>query len=411
MANRTKNFYGFMVIALLALTAGCDDMQTSNSGDGFSESGSNGWSWMFGNKNTPDKEPAFPQAMLRKHPIQTDNTRLVRRPYRLRVADEVEIIYHVRTTGGAGRNYQIKPRDIITIKFPNNSDFDLREAEVPSDGKIQALLLDEPILVSGKTAAEVTADLKKRYQKIFRLAPDLTVTVKESKKDIADLRETITTSPRGMSRLVPVTPDGTIALPLIGSVNVKGLTVVQVRREVGERYRKIKYFEDLDVTVNIETVSPLRVYVLGEVLKPGRVLAKTGAKSGINELSVLQALALAGNFHQRRAELSKVLVIRKTNPNGPIYRVVNLYKMLREPDIRPEKIRDKTAFKPHAPLFANDIWLQDGDIVYVPTKKSVRRDDWIRTVFTEGIYRVIPFNFSTVLSFGGGNVDIIGPSS
>ena len=392
--NRMKKMAGLTVLVALVLITGCDWA-------------SRDWS-NWGKEYEPIQEPA-PQEMLKEIPRQTQNMTVQRRPYRLRVSDEVEVIYHIKTAGEVGGNYRVKPRDIITIVFPNYPDYDLKEAEVPSDGKIQVMLIDEPIEVAGKTAREITNDLRKHYTKFFKVPPLLTVTVKESKKDISDLRETITTAPRGMSRLVPVTPDGTIALPLVGSVKVQGKTVEQVRKIVGDRYRKIRFFEDLDVTVNIETVAPLRVYVLGEVSRPGLILGKTGAKSGINELTVLQSIAQAGGYIRKDAEISRVLVIRKSEPQGSNVAMVNLERMLEKYDLRTDpRALATTGPRPTSALFNNDIWLKDGDIVFVPAKDIVKKSDWVKNVFTEYIYRILPFNFSTVLSFGGGSISIFG---
>ena len=392
--NRMKKLAGLTVVVAVALIAGCD------------------WSprdWSNWGRPYEPIEDSAPQEMMRTTERQTENLTVKRLPYRLRVSDEIEVIYHVKTEGEVGGNYRVKPRDIITIVFPNYPDYDLKEAEVPSDGKIQVMLIDDPIEVAGKTAREITNDIREHYKKFFKVPPLLTVTVKESKKDISDLRDTITTAPRGMSRLVPVTPDGSIALPLIGSIKVAGKTVEQVRKIVGSKYREIRFFEELDVTVNVETVAPLRVYVLGEVMRPGLILGKTGAKSGTNELTVIQAIAQSGGYVRKDAELSKVLVIRKTEAQGSKGGVVNVEKILEGNDTRtnPRELAT-TGYRPNSAMLDRDIWLKDGDIVFVPTKAIVKKSDWIKNVFTESIYRVLPFNFSTVLSFGGGSISIFG---
>ncbi len=259
---------------------------------------------------------------------------------------------------------------------------------VQSDGTVQLNLIGT-IKVTGKTVSELRADLNEKYKKYIK-EPQITVTFKESNRDIADLREAITTAPRGQSRLVPVAPDGMIALPLIGSVIAAGTTVDQVYQLVNEKYHALG-INELSVTVNLEYISPLQVYVLGEVNNPGLVFSTLGAAQNVTELSLLQALAQAGSYKPKRADISKVLLLRKRTIRQPNAAVINVSQLLENQmeGTNVTVIADSAKFR-------YDVWLEDGDVIYVPTTKLAKRADYIEYVWTRGIYAVVPatFNFN-----------------
>ena len=66
-----------------------------------------------------------------------------------------------------------------------------------------------------------------------------------------------------------VRPDGNVSFPLVGEIHAEGMTVSQftdVLQQVLARY-----IVDPDVSVNISKLGRVRVYVFGEVKKPGAV--------------------------------------------------------------------------------------------------------------------------------------------
>jgi polysaccharide export outer membrane protein len=54
------------------------------------------------------------------------------------------------------------------------------------------------------------------------------------------------------------------------------------------------------------------------------------------------------------------------------------------------------------PTPADEIWLRDGDVVIVPAMPIRLMDNFIRMVFTEGIYGIIPFQ-GVAINAGGNN--------
>lgn len=86
---------------------------------------------------------------------------------------------------------------------------------------------------------------------------------------------------------VVVRPDGKIAMPLIGDVAVNGRTASELANQIEERLKVYK--ENPSVSVKVREVNSYYVYVLGDVVRPGKYQLKSHA-------TVLQAIAVAGGF-------------------------------------------------------------------------------------------------------------------
>lgn len=104
-----------------------------------------------------------------------------------------------------------------------------------------------------------------------------------------------------LSQRVIVRPDGAVTLPLIGDVHAGGRTVEAIAGEIAERAAHF-YTEVPVVAVEVAELHSYRVYVLGEVTRPGE-FSPRGA------ITVLQAIALAGGF-TRFASPNEVVIVR-----------------------------------------------------------------------------------------------------
>ena len=110
-----------------------------------------------------------------------------------------------------------------------------------------------------------------------------------------------------LSRTVVVRPDGKISLPLIGDVQASGLNSSQVAAKIAARLTEFK--ENPNVSVSLKEVNSYFIYVLGEVLKPGKYPLKSYA-------TVLQGVSMAGGF-TIYASKNRMQVIRThTNEDG-----------------------------------------------------------------------------------------------
>ncbi len=108
-----------------------------------------------------------------------------------------------------------------------------------------------------------------------------------------------------------VRPDGKITLPLIGDVVASGMSTDAIAMQIA---KKIELFiEDPFITVIVIDAASNKIYVLGEVAQPGVYQLQ-------DQLSVLQALALAGGFTEF-AKTDEMVVIRRIKDKQTRYRV------------------------------------------------------------------------------------------
>jgi len=106
-----------------------------------------------------------------------------------------------------------------------------------------------------------------------------------------------------LSRTVVVRPDGMISLPLIGDVQASGQTAAQVSERISKRLSEFK--ENPSVSVSVKEINSYFIFVVGEVMRPGKYPLKSYA-------TVLQAVSLAGGFTQYGSK-NKMAVMRSTH--------------------------------------------------------------------------------------------------
>ena len=116
------------------------------------------------------------------------------------------------------------------------------------------------------------------------------------------LKVTVWKSP-DLSSEVTIRPDGTITLPLIGDVPAAGLAANVLAKHIGERLTE--YMSSPIVTVQVKEVNSYFIYVMGEVVKPGKYPLKSYA-------NVMQGISLAGGFAPF-ANKNKIKVLRNVN--------------------------------------------------------------------------------------------------
>jgi protein involved in polysaccharide export with SLBB domain len=181
--------------------------------------------------------------------------------------------------------------------------------------------------------------------------------------DVLDL--TFPSAPE-LNREVTVQPDGRIALPLVAPVMAADRSVLELQGALSQAYASQLVRPQVDVLV--KTASPLRVFVGGEVQKPG-VYDMPG------DINALQAVVMAGGF-TNMAKRHDVVVIRRGAGGRP---------MMREVDLRDAIFR--------APG-ADAVPLRRFDVIYVP-----RTNIGNAGIFVEQYIRdLVPIQFSYALS-------------
>ena len=140
-----------------------------------------------------------------------------------------------------------------------------------------------------------------------------------------------------LSREVIVPPDAVVSFPLIGSIDVKNLSVPELKEVIKKRLNE--YVPDATVAVMLRQVNSLRAFVIGKVNNPGQFPINM-------ETSVMQILSMAGGLNPF-ASTSKILILRRTK--GKTVKIPFNYKKV-------EKGED----------LEQNILLQGGDVVVVP---------------------------------------------
>lgn len=138
-----------------------------------------------------------------------------------------------------------------------------------------------------------------------------------------------------ISRSVPVRPDGKISLPLLNDVQAAGLTAMELANLITEGLKK--FINNPQVTVTVTEINSRRVYVTGEVTRPG-------AYPLLPNMTALQALTSAGGFTQF-SNPKKIYVLR--NESG-------------------KQVKHPFNYKSVVDGKQDDIPLQPGDTIVVP---------------------------------------------
>jgi polysaccharide export outer membrane protein len=159
---------------------------------------------------------------------------------------------------------------------------------------------------------------------------------------------------QSLNRDAIVLPDGTVTVPLIGSVRVGGQSVDSVRDSISAGLAP-NFASQPTVFVTVSSLaqvqppsvsgaSTIDIYVMGEVGSPGKASVEPGT-------SLLQFLAQSGGFTKFAA--TKRIQVRRTDPKTgqPVIYSFN-YRAVEQ---------GKAA--------VNSIILRDGDIIVVPERR------------------------------------------
>lgn len=290
--------------------------------------------------------------------------------YRLRVDDELECVFRL-TREETSHPYQLNVGDEIRIESFTEEALN-RELIIQPDGTITLPLLGQ-VKATLRTVTQLRDDIEKSYLKYYK-QPAITVTPLRVNTRLEDLRATVDSrfGFGGQSRRAKVTPEGTIQLPAVGSVPAQGLTLNELKRELDERYAA--EVEGIEITPVLTARAPRYVYVLGEVRVPGRYTLE-------GPTTVMQAISLAGGWNHG-GNLWRTVVFRR----GDDWRLMATMLDLRGP------------LYGKRPCPADEIWLNDSDIVLIPKTGILVANNFIDLLFTHGLYGIVPFSSATSFS-------------
>ena len=137
-----------------------------------------------------------------------------------------------------------------------------------------------------------------------------------------------------------VSESGTINYPLVGELNVSGMTTSSVGALIAKRLRDGNFLKQPYVTVGIVQFRSLQVSVLGQVAKPGKYpMEQSGSR-------VTEVLAIAGGAMPTAADVISLITRDATGKEKKID--VDIPALMQSGDI------------------SKDVLVKNGDIVYVP---------------------------------------------
>lgn len=143
----------------------------------------------------------------------------------------------------------------------------------------------------------------------------------------------------GANKTFIIRPDGYVSFPMVGNIKADGMTVEEFTQSLTNSLST--YIINPDVSVNVAKLGGVRVYVFGEINKPG---AYTLTKSS----TVIDAIGAAGSFNWDTAK-KKIFLIHQNDPTKPIE--INLNNILKTGDMSQNYV------------------MREGDILYL-TKNS-----------------------------------------
>lgn len=140
---------------------------------------------------------------------------------------------------------------------------------------------------------------------------------------------------------VRVAEDGTITLPLLGNIEIEGLTRANLEKHLASLLEQ-KYLKNAQVTVFIKEYQSKRVSIIGAVVK-------TGNYELLGEKTVLELLSIAGGLTNDAS--NSIIIIRKLKNGDSISLKINLDDLMLKGDPK------------------LNIPLKAGDIVNIPAER------------------------------------------
>jgi polysaccharide biosynthesis/export protein len=163
------------------------------------------------------------------------------------------------------------------------------------------------------------------------------------------------------SREYDVLADGTIGLPLIGSVNVRGMTLNEAAEAISTRYAY--YLRRPIVSLELRQTRPIQIAIAGEVNRPGSytLLADASDTTSASDRSlptVTKAIQLAGGITQS-ADIRSIRVRRLQVQGGEQMSAIeiSLWELIQSGDL------------------SQDLRLRDGDSIVVPKASTLNASE------------------------------------
>lgn len=149
---------------------------------------------------------------------------------------------------------------------------------------------------------------------------------------------------------VIVRPDGHISLQLIGELMALDMTPGALASELQQLYEPI--IARTAITVTVRGFAAQRIYVDGEVNKPGLFPL-------VGQVTIMQAIAMAGGYKDT-ARVKEVILIRRGPSRDPLAIPINLEEIINGKDMRQDilLLPYDIVFLPKSPIANVNLWVQ-----------------------------------------------------
>ena len=206
-----------------------------------------------------------------------------------------------------------------------------------------------------------------------------------------------------LNRTLTVRPDGLVTLPWVGEVQAAGFTPLELGAEVERSYAGVLNEPRVDVLV--QSFRPSRVYVGGEVARPGEIELP-------GRISLLQAVVRAGDFTPD-AQRDSVIVIRQRGAAEPEYVLVDfgssVMRRVGAAAEQPCSDGNPLACPGVLPLRPEGFMLEPLDVVFVPKTRIAG----VAQFFERYVNQIVPLwrNFGLSLTYMLTRDTIVVPAS
>ena len=197
----------------------------------------------------------------------------------------------------------------------------------------------QPPAAQGKDSGQTPADVLEKQQ-LQSAIEKIAKSKLDYKIQSGDMLQISVYMEKDLDRQARVSGNGSISLPLAGSVKVAGLSVPDAEELLAKKLSV--YIVSPQVSVLITEYGNKHIYVLGEVKKPGAIELPAE-----KNLTVLEAISLAGGFTELAAQ-SRTKILRQSEGGQSRAIEIDVSDIMKK--------GDKNA----------DIMLEPNDVVFVP---------------------------------------------
>lgn len=242
-----------------------------------------------------------------------------------------------------------------------------------------------------------------------------------------------------LDRQLEVQPDGTVTLPLVGTVVVAGRTTDQIRDGFEKRYKK--FFQEPAITVTpikvntrlddlrasvdarqgvggqsqLATVSPdgtIQLPGIGVVPAQGLTLEELKREIDARYAALVDGIEVTPLLSKRAPRfiyvvgevtqpgrfdlvgpttVTQAIALAQGWNNGANLRNIVVFRRAEDWRLMATKIDIRGALYGRRPIPSDEIWLRDSDVVIVPKQPVKVLNDAIELIFTNGVYSIAPF--------------------